>query len=116
MVYVETAISIETIPTEQFLKLQERMRYLEEENVRTKAENAMLAGKLHDVHKKSGDADNKNVKGKGRRDEKKDEENEVRGTQCHRFRDQIWVEFQEFKKVTAYEAEKIQSSSPYAQV
>lgn len=40
--HVETTASMETVLADQFLKQQERMRYLEEENARTMAENAML--------------------------------------------------------------------------
>lgn len=43
MVHVETTTSVEIVPADQILKLQEHMRYLEEENVWTKVENAMLA-------------------------------------------------------------------------
>lgn len=101
---------METVPAEQFLKLQERMRCLEEENTRTKAENTMLTGQFHDIYEKSDDADNKDVKGKEKQwDKEGDKESEVRGTRCHGFRDQMWAEFQEFKKATTNEAEKFKA-------
>lgn len=95
---------METVPTEQFLKLKKHMRYLEEENARKKVENAALAGQLHDIHETFDYADNKDIKEKGRREDKEeDEESEVQENRRHGFRDQMWAEFQEFKKVIANE-------------
>lgn len=99
MVYVEITTSMETVLAEQFLKLQERMRYLDEENARIKAENDMLSGQLHDICEKSDDADNKDVKGKGRWEEKKeDEESEVRETRHHSFETKCGLSFRNSKR------------------
>lgn len=102
--------SIDVVPADQFLKLQEHIRYLEKENARTKEKIAMLAEQLHDVYKISDDMNNKDIKGKLKGDgNKEDKESEVHGTLHHRFRDQMWIEFQEFKNVTSYQANKFKA-------
>lgn len=49
--------------------------------------------------------DSKDIKDKVKRDEKEeDKESEVRGIRHHEFPNQMWTEFQEFKKATTNEA------------
>lgn len=81
MVHVETTTSMKIVPLDQFHKLYECIRYLEEENALTKVENAMLVVQLHDVYEKSDDAGNNDIKGKTKgEDKEEDKESEVHRT------------------------------------